>query len=584
MDYQHGSAGHSHFFSPPDYDQPSATPLKTHDGAGTTFTPSQTFQGQPYSSPGPHMLMDNPQMPVTPRPRPIFNQPGRSNEDNILSVTRYPHPSINYGMAPTPPPFHNPPSTLGQPGTDHPSIHARHPHIRSQLATADSITSTVNQSNTMQSDDEPFGMSFRDVESKPKKSKQATVTKADGKNRKTEAKAALSSTKAKSNQKAQSHGGRAHGSRNFQTAETTMLLSLIQEHLPIGGRSWEVIAAIYNKWAAKEQFKERDKKSLKQKFDALITAANKKPTGDGERDELLVKALELEEAIGNRAVTVTLDDAELDSSSGESEALNAGQDAVVISDSEEGGPKDVQAKVRAGKKGPTAKVVTTKNYRISDPLSTDNTKKPPRGMALATGALEKITGFFDPENVREREESRMSQTIGLAQLSAAQTEIATLRARIDTLTDRLTEESRRAEAANRRADKAENKLEMLQLQSRSYSRSHSHSRSDVEPTGTRAGPSKRHEKRRSHHRRRRSHSSPVSSPSQRPSQRQRVTGPDDQINQGPSLIPASETDGLNTLARLASEQAEQPQSYMFTVSPRKRHDGKLAFEFVHTKE
>jgi hypothetical protein len=124
----------------------------------------------------------------------------------------------------------------------------------------------------------------------------------------------------------------------------------------------------------------------------LVQSAHKKPTGTGECNPLLIKALELEDAINDRASTVTLGDEELASS---------GDDAVEISDSDDR-QSDTRAKARtpAGKRGaPAAKVVTTKNYHVSDPLRPDNSKKPPRGMAMATGALKKITTFFDPGNV-----------------------------------------------------------------------------------------------------------------------------------------------------------------------------------------
>ncbi len=333
---------------------------------------------------------------------------------------------------------------------------------------------------------------------------------------------------------------------------------------------------------------------------------------------MLTKALELEEAINTRASTVTLGDAEL-ASSGDSGVLNAGDDAVEISDSDvDMQVKDTRAKARgpAGKMSvPAAKVVTSKNYRVFDPLGPDNSKKPPRGMAIATGALEKLTTFFDPGNVRERDESRMNQTIGLTQLTAAQSEIVSLRARIDTLTDRLDEERRRGEEAGRRADKAEHKLELLRLQyrsrhqhrrrhsysrSRSYSRSHSYSASGSE-VEARAGTSssRAHKKSRSHHRRRRrsyssqrANSSDASPSSHRPpKQRKHLAGPDGQLtNERHQVMHTSSTGaaGLGTLAglaQLASESArvEQPSpGYTFTVSPRKTRDGKLSLEFAPT--
>lgn len=123
----------------------------------------------------------------------------------------------------------------------------------------------------------------------------------------------------------------------------------------------------------------------------MVQTAHEKPTGDGERDPLLVKALDLEDAINSRASTITLDDADLDSDNGQ----DAQAEAVEISDSEQ------EILRGAGKRRSTAKVVTTKNYRVSDPFVDNSGKKPPRGMAAATGALDKITSFFDPESIRQ---------------------------------------------------------------------------------------------------------------------------------------------------------------------------------------
>ena len=176
--------------------------------------------------------------------------------------------------------------------------------------------------------------------------------------------------------------------------------------------------------------------------------------------------MELEDAINDRASTITLDDADF--------ASDNGQDAVELSDSDADG-QEIQASRRDAGKRSTAKVVTTKTYRISDPLADNGSKKPPRGIAAATGALDKITSFFDPESVRQREDSRMSQSFGLAQLTSTQSEIISLRARIDTLTDQLHEERRRAEEANRRADRAEHKLELSRLETQYRSSRDHHS-------------------------------------------------------------------------------------------------------------
>src|SRR6266550_5792021 len=96
------------------------------------------------------------------------------------------------------------------------------------------------------------------TESKPKKPRQQ-ATKRGGKSR----------SKVDAGKPKLAKGGRSHGSHNFQALETDKLLYIIGKHLPIGGDSWQAVATQYNKWAVKNDFKERDKKSLKQKFDMV---------------------------------------------------------------------------------------------------------------------------------------------------------------------------------------------------------------------------------------------------------------------------------------------------------------------------
>jgi hypothetical protein len=146
------------------------------------------------------------------------------------------------------PPFHDASSLPHSPAIPQPSMaQSMYPSatIRSHVA-----TSSINPS--LGSDDEQV------AEPKLKKSKPKP-TKASGKTQKGET---ASSLKAKP-------GGCPVGSRNFQPPETQMLLGIVEDHLPIGGDSWQAVASCYNSWAQPNGFKEQDKKSLKQKFDAV---------------------------------------------------------------------------------------------------------------------------------------------------------------------------------------------------------------------------------------------------------------------------------------------------------------------------
>lgn len=64
-------------------------------------------------------------------------------------------------------------------------------------------------------------------------------------------------------------GGRAVGSVNFGADEMAMLVEIVEQHLPIGGHGWDEVLREYNAWAKKEGFRERDQRSLKQKFDKV---------------------------------------------------------------------------------------------------------------------------------------------------------------------------------------------------------------------------------------------------------------------------------------------------------------------------
>lgn len=270
---QHG-AGQSSFFSPPNsYDSPSAAPthdsmattFKTHDGAATTFTRSQPTFGSAYGSSlhvssilsmiSPNLKNINKlQTPPQPRPRFGLGPMDHSTEDSILNMTpRYPH-IMNY-MAPLDS-FHGPSglaySSGQQPALDR-SVHAPTPP---QLATT---PIPVKQSMLEPSSDDEQDA----TESKPKKARQPAAKRGDKSRTKVDA-ASSQATKPKL-----AKGGRSQGSRNFQALETEKLLSIIGKRLPIGGDSWQAVAKQYNEWAAKNEFKEHDKKSLKQKFDTV---------------------------------------------------------------------------------------------------------------------------------------------------------------------------------------------------------------------------------------------------------------------------------------------------------------------------
>ncbi|KAG6887390.1 hypothetical protein C0992_012453 [Termitomyces sp. T32_za158] len=100
--------------------------------------------------------------------------------------------------------------------------------------------------------------------------------------------------------KAKATKGQLLGSCNFGIEEKLHLLDCVNQQLPIGGAGWKVVVEKYNKWATEHDYAERDDKSLKGKFDALVHDAKSKPTSSADCDpqtNLLAIALKIEEAI-----------------------------------------------------------------------------------------------------------------------------------------------------------------------------------------------------------------------------------------------------------------------------------------------
>jgi hypothetical protein len=96
------------------------------------------------------------------------------------------------------------------------------------------------------------------------------------------------------------------GSPNYKMAEITRLLSLVEEHLPLGKDEWERLAMSYNTNRSRT-WAERDMDSLRRKFKALYSV--RKPTGTAEMPPHIEKAKWAKQAIDDKANVVEMDDA-----------------------------------------------------------------------------------------------------------------------------------------------------------------------------------------------------------------------------------------------------------------------------------
>jgi hypothetical protein len=96
------------------------------------------------------------------------------------------------------------------------------------------------------------------------------------------------------------------GSPNYKMAEITRLLSLVEEHLPLGKDEWERLAMSYNTNRSR-MWAERDMDSLRRKFKALYSV--RKPTGTAEMPPHIEKAKWAKQAIDDKANVVEMDDA-----------------------------------------------------------------------------------------------------------------------------------------------------------------------------------------------------------------------------------------------------------------------------------
>ncbi|KAF8816485.1 hypothetical protein BYT27DRAFT_7049351, partial [Phlegmacium glaucopus] len=95
------------------------------------------------------------------------------------------------------------------------------------------------------------------------------------------------------------------GARNFSIPDQVVLVKIVGLRCPIGQNGWEAVTKEYNEYAKNNGSMERDRVSIKHKFDLVST---EKPTGEGERLQLYQDALQADNDITARSAAITLND------------------------------------------------------------------------------------------------------------------------------------------------------------------------------------------------------------------------------------------------------------------------------------
>ena len=204
----------------------------------------------------------------------------------------------------------------------------------------------------------------------------------------------------------------------------------------------------------------------------IVKTAHKKPTGEAHWLELYVHTMEVDDAIMAKCSGLTLDDniagddssreksvVEISSSS-DSDSRDSGSSDEGKGDKKKGGnsrgrkDKPNEKGKKVSEKDEKGKQSFIKAYRVNDPLEL-KPRQPRTSTTAATEAMLLIGNFFNPNAVRECDDTRMMQTFHLTQLQAAQSENRELQMCLDTLSDKLNVETHHA-------DKAETQLELYQ--------------------------------------------------------------------------------------------------------------------------
>ena len=180
-------------------------------------------------------------------------------------------------------------------------------------------------------------------------------------------------------------------------------------------------------------------------FYQIVNTATERPTGDAECLLLYETALQVEDEITKKLGTITLDDGVINSedSDNDTNPVRSGsdEDIEVFESKQKKGADKKKAKGKSEKKS------LVKSYHLTDPLETKQHTCTNPAITQAANALASIGSHINPDQVRDRDETRMVQTLQFSQLQSAQAEIWDLCFRCDNLMQQLHTETRCADNA-----------------------------------------------------------------------------------------------------------------------------------------
>ncbi|KAL0056664.1 hypothetical protein AAF712_016729 [Marasmius tenuissimus] len=238
-------------------------------------------------------------------------------------------------------------------------------------------------------------------------------------------------------------GGRTKEATAYGNEEMRRLVQLFSKLVPIGRRGWEEVLCLYNEWAKRNGFPERQLRPLQTKWNHMVRVATEHPTGDGERLQIYEDVLTADSAANERVACGDLQDEDSGDEDGDVIEVSSDDDEVVV--------KKEKGKEKQKKKEDKGMAVT-KAYRTEPPLpSTDNSLSRTSRTRQATAVLQNLAAASDPGRQQQLQEQRTQSTLQILQFQHLQTQVTSLQNRIRDLESQLQQAQMQTMAAQSEA-------------------------------------------------------------------------------------------------------------------------------------
>ncbi|KAG1730229.1 uncharacterized protein EDB91DRAFT_1006601, partial [Suillus paluster] len=221
--------------------------------------------------------------------------------------------------------------------------------------------------------------------------------------------------------------GHPHGSNNYSSADMKTLLNVVEEELPLGQRGWQAIHAKFAQWAKRAGRPDRKVTSLETKFKQLVKTT--KPTGDGVCPPEVSRAHEIDHLINECAGTHDVNDMDLEDDDNGLSLVSAHES-----------PHPVQ------------------HTAVARSVPTEAPVPCRRGPA--NELLNRISGAFDPDAIRARDDERANRTLANTHFLTQSQQLRDAQGTIKNLHNQLFELRTRLNDIERARDKAELCVEM----------------------------------------------------------------------------------------------------------------------------